>query len=553
MSETTASRRSWLWIFAVFLVLLTIAVYLRSLGNDFVAWDDGLLILENPIIRGPTIRNIVLAFTSYDPELYIPLTFLSYQLNYLVGGLHPFGYHLVNLLLHVANALLVAWVVSLLSKRPWAALVAGILFAIHPLHTEAVAWASARKDVLMTFFFLLSVGMYLRSHESDDRRWSIGSVIMFLFALLSKVSVIVLPGILILHRWRERRPFDRAFVMRLLPYLCLSIAFGVIALFGKRGNASLLIEKILIGAKGSLFYLQKLFLPWGFSVFYPYTDPIAFSTPDLALALIVIAILTALACLSRWWLRGNRDVSFGWGWYLLLLLPTFTNFAKGKDVLLDVYFASDRYAYAASIGILFLIGLFFDALHRRLPWLMRGILAFFVICLTFLSYRQSLVWRNSETLFSNVIAWYPNAHTAHNNLGSLYAQRGDLKRAAQEYQASLAIRPNGAAYFNLGQLYMMLQLPDRAVGMYRAALTQNPNDRDAAVNLGVILLERGDVVGAIEILEHAREVDGRFAPTFYNLGLAYERAGRQEEAMTAYRKAVELDPGSPAREKLSNE
>src|SRR3989338_4850543 len=168
-------------------------VYGHSLWNGFVNWDDGLLIYENPIVQEFSFRSIYTAFTSYDPELYIPLTLLSYQWNHVVGGLNPFVYHLTNLILHAFNALFVAWIALLLGKNKWIAAVTGLIFALHPLHTEAVVWASSRKDVLAAFFALLSIGLYLLYQESGDRRSYLGSLVMFLLALLSKVSVILLP------------------------------------------------------------------------------------------------------------------------------------------------------------------------------------------------------------------------------------------------------------------------------------------------------------------------------------------------------------------------
>jgi len=153
------SRSTILWITGAFFVL-TFALYGSSLSNSFVRWDDGMLIYENPAIREITPSTLKTVFTSYDPELYIPLTFMSYQVDYALGGTNPTIYHAQNLFWHTLNALLVAGFILLLSRRKWIALLCGVLFAIHPLHTEAVAWASARKDVLSTFFFLVSLISY---------------------------------------------------------------------------------------------------------------------------------------------------------------------------------------------------------------------------------------------------------------------------------------------------------------------------------------------------------------------------------------------------------
>lgn len=555
-------RRTLVWI-AVGFLAMGFLIYARSLFHGFVDWDDGLLIVDNPIIRGPTPLHVWQAFTSYDPELYIPLTFLSYQLNFLLGGLHASGYHAVNLVLHIGNAVLVTGIVWLLLDRGgvmvsgdeprtpaaeffWAAIFAGLLFLVHPLNTEAVVWASARKDVLSAFFFLLSLFSFLSFLRRQNEKWYRVSVAAFLLALLAKVTVIVLPLVLMLAAWRERQRCDRTFVLRLAPYFVLSIVFGIIALFGKQGNVSLVTDKILIGSKAAVFYLTHLFYPAGFSVLYPYTSVISIGNSDFSIPLLILIAITVCIIVSSHFLRGNRDLLFGWFFFLLLLLPSFANFAKGKDILRDVYFASDRYAYMASIGILFLVALGFGALYRRMRIPMIIVAAAVIILLSLLSYRQSLVWQDTAALFRNVLVSYPDAHIAHNNLGSLAYRRGDLKTAAEEYAASLAIRPNSAAFFNLGQMYAQLKLPDRAMEMYRKALEQNPGDRDALVNLGVLLLQQGRVDESIAVLEQARVVDDRFAPTFFNLGLAYEKAGRRSDAMEAYRRAFVLDPSGEA-------
>ena len=167
--------RHWTLLAAVLFGLLLL-IYSRSLWNDFVLWDDDYLIVHNPLIRSLSPHAIWTAFTSYDPELYIPLTFLSYQLNYLIGGLHPFIFHLTNLLLHGINAMLISRIAFKLSqKNVWITAAAGLLFAVHPLHTEAIVWASARKDVLASTFFLVSLFLYLRYRESDQRSTCIWS------------------------------------------------------------------------------------------------------------------------------------------------------------------------------------------------------------------------------------------------------------------------------------------------------------------------------------------------------------------------------------------
>lgn len=531
------------------LFLALMLVYGASLRNGFVNWDDGLLIYENPIIREFSFRTIREAFTSYDPELYIPLTFLSYQLNHLVAGLSPWIYHLTNLLLHAGSALLVAWIALLFSKDRFVALVTALLFALHPLHTEAVAWASARKDVLAAFFALLSIVLYLLYRERENKfSFFSGSLAAFLLALLSKVSVLLLPFALILIDLGMRRRITPRMFIEKIPYAVLAGVFGIVAMFGKRGTSTLLLEKILIGAKAAIFYLQKLFIPNGLSVLYPYTKPVSFASPDLTLSLVAVIVITVLVVLL--W-RRTREPLVAWGFYLLFTAPTFTNFAKGKDVLHDVYFASDRYAYIGSVLILFLVALAIRKARGRFGPAVNIAVAVLLTVLSVLAMRQANVWRDTESLFQNVLRSYPNSHVAHNNIAGILYRRGERQAAIDEYNISLSIRPNAAAYYNLGNIAVLDGDVSLAIGYFREALKSNKYDLDAKVNLGSLLLRQGELEEAENYLEDASRINPKLPVAHFNLGILYEQMGRKKEAIDAFERVLELDPGdTEARRKL---
>ena len=354
----------------------------------------------------------------------------------------------------------------------------------------------------MGFFFLLSLNFYLRGQKS----LSIGT---FILACLAKVTAVMLPVILLLWDWKhERRNFQEK-----IPYFLISLLFIIIALFGKAGSHGLWWEKVLIGSKATMFYLQKLFWPTGLSVLYPYTQKIELSNPDLLIPLVLVLLLTILP-LSLALPRGGRECwkefLFGWLFFLLLLAPSFTNFAKGQDLLKDVYFASDRYAYLASIGIIYMVVLFLYALRDVPPCLhaevrrsgtqachgepcrtiTAGLLRVtqwvsvcVVLALFFLSYHQSLVWRTTESLFTNVVQQYPDSHVAHNNLGSLFYRRGEIDHAIEKYKDSLAVRPNVAAFFNLGIIYMDNGYPAIAREAFLQVLKLSPGDMEAREKL----------------------------------------------------------------------
>lgn len=519
--------------------LLLLLIYGRSLSYGFVDWDDGLLIVENPIVHSFTPGTIKEAFTSYDPELYIPLTLVGYQLDHLLVGLHPFLYHLENLLFHLFNAALVAWFILLLTGKRWIAAVTALLFAVHPLHTEAVVWASARKDVQSTFFFLLSLIAYQLFRANGEKRMYRNSVGALVLALLSKVTAVTLPVILLLLDWREGRKIDRANLKEKLPFFILSIIFGLIALGGKYGSDGLVAEKLLIGSKAILFYLEKLFSPTGLSVLYPYMQEISLTNIELLVPFFLVIGITVLGWKFR---ERHRELFFGWLFFLITVAPTLSNFAKGEDLIKDIYFASDRYAYLPSIGILFLIA---SSLYRELPkrtQLVQGAVGALIVFFSFQAYTQSLTWQDSESLFTNVLEHYPESHIAQNNLGSLRYREGKFDEAFIHYSNSIAIRPNGEAYYNLGQFYSEMGKTREAMQSYRDANKSKPGDLETLVNLGVLEMRTGDISSAIKHFGQARDIDPLSSIVHYNLGAAYEEKGNIPAAVESYKKVLEIDP-----------
>lgn len=573
---------------------LSALVYGRAvLQSEFVRWDDGMLVYENPAIREISPSTVKYIFSTYDPELYIPLTFLSYQIDYQLGGIQPFQYHLTSFIFHTLNALLVAWFVMLFFKRgkkdssicgPKARAVllggfCGLVFLLHPLHTEAIMWVSGRKDLLSLFFALLTLITWMRWREEPTRRRFILAIILFALALLSKVMAITLPVILVLMDWREGRigwPFGmgardgrdgrgtasplRGWVRKLMdgkiPFFVLSIVFGLIGLGGKTGvvASSTTWAKILMAGKSSLFYLRKIVWPDYFSLLYPYHQTVQVTSPDFYVPIIVWAVLLLLIFLS---LRKTRDIAFGMAFYLVTVAPTFLNFTKGGD--LDVYFASDRYAYLPSIGVFIAIVSAVSLIigtggtgdrddrpygdgARRGSYAMGVIACAIIVFLGIRSYQQSFVWQNTFTLFRNVLVYYPETHVAHNNIGNVYRLEGKLPEAIAEYEKALAIRVHPKTLSNLGAAQRKLGQYDKAIATYQQALTLDANSKEAHLGLGIVYAELHKLPQAEAEYRRATEIDPRYEEAFTNLGVVLYAQGKADEAVTAYRQALAINP-----------
>lgn len=525
----------------LFLILVLLTTYGTSvLTNEFVAIDDELLILDNPKIQDVTFENFHEIFASYDPELYIPLTLFSHQIEYAFFGANPVVYHGMNLVLHIGSTLLL----FMIFRRFFIERIAfscALIFAMHPLNTEAVAWASARKDVLSAFFFLLSIHWYLQ-WKDEGRRFRM-SVIAFACGLLSKVSILFLPLILILIdwvrgeevRWREK-----------MPYVFLTALFLIVALFGKPVQTGAFITPVLLSFVSIPFYLWKFLIPINLSVFYPFTAHVSFANSQILFGCLFLLFSGSLIL---WSLKRTRTVVFGALFFLLMLAPSFLNVLKGgENGVLDIYFASDRYAYVAMIGLLFLVG------HVAIRWNIVANIAIVIAVLFGLgTYRQSRVWANSEILFQNVIDHQENSHVAYNNLAGIMFKNGNMEKAVEFYQKSLNVKKNSRAFFNLAQIAASVGNSDYAIRFYEQMLEIQPRDAYAHAQVGSFYLKKGDIERAYEHLSRARELDVNLPSIHYNLGLIFEYLGQRDDAKKSFEEALRLDPtDEQAKEKLSH-
>jgi protein O-mannosyl-transferase len=251
--------------------------------HDFVSLDDSLLITKNPAVMEISGRSLKYIVTHYDPELYIPLTFFSYQIDDLLWGQNPVGFHLTNVLLHAVSAALLTLLTWKLSRSRFIALTVGLLFALHPLNVETVLWASARKDALSSCLALASALCFVQFRQQEERRWHAWSVVLFLLALLAKVSVVTLPAAFALFDLlSDRRLFTRERIKEYLPYAVLAIVFVLIALYGKSSvlESTTPFQTFLFASKSAVFYLLKLFVPSGLTAIYLQRTPVTIASPE---------------------------------------------------------------------------------------------------------------------------------------------------------------------------------------------------------------------------------------------------------------------------------
>ena len=584
--------------------VVTFGFFFPTLYSGFVDWDDVRLLLENTRYRAVDWPNIRWMFGTFYMGHYQPMAWLTFALDYFLWGTDPFGYHLTSLIIHSINAVLFYFVaLRLLSLTMGSAPSTGaairvaagltaLLFAIHPLRVESVAWITARRDVLSGLFFLSTLLCYLKAMENQAARrcWIAAAVIFYALSLLSKPTSITLPVVLlvldvyplrrlVLGRWSaaETRPIWQ----EKLPFFALAVIFGVIALAAQReAGAFLSLEHYGIATRlgqslvAPVFYLWKMIAPVDLSPVYaiPYhlekSDWLFF----IGAVIVDVAITIALIAGRRRW-PGLLAV---WICYLALLAPVLGLFQSEPRL------AADRYSYLSCLGWAIVVAaalLHLTQPQRARAGRMAAVVAasVVVVVLGALTWRQTQIWHDPLTLWRHAVAAYPRAAKAENNLANILiqlgrpaeamahyrlaveidpdykegrhnlgltlAENGDVAGAVREYREALRIDPNykeahnslAAALFYQGDL-------DGAISEYRRALVADPRFKEAHNNLGVALINQGNAAGAVAEYRAALALDPNYKEAHYNLGNALLELGKIDEAIGEYQAALRIDP-----------
>jgi len=565
------------WLIPVLIALVTFAAFLPTLQNQFVTWDDATNFLENAHYRGLGWTHIRWMWTTHLGH-YVPLTWMTLGLDYLLWGMNPFGYHLTSLLLHAANAVVFFFVVRRILTRALpspserghalavAAGFAALVFAIHPLRVESVAWVTERRDVLSGLFYLSAILMYLRACErgARGRGWYWAAVGLFAGALLSKSMVVNLPFVLLildvypLRRlggfvgwWSE--PARRIYIEK-IPFVLLAAAASAIAVMAQssvHAAASLaqlsVPGRLAVAAYGLGFYPRKMVVPVNLSPLYelPRTvDPMA--PPFILSYALVLAIMAIVLALRR----RVPGLPAAWVAYVVVLLPVLGFFQSGPQI------AADRYTYLAGLGGAILAGAGLLSCWRTsrtsktgtpttLP--IAGVATCVVVGLGALTWNQAQVWHDSEKLWTHALARDPQSSIAENNLGVVRADQSKLAEAIEHYQRALQMRPDYAdAYFNLGNALFQQGKLAEASDHYRQALAIKRDHARAHNNWGVVLARQGKLAEAGDHFQAALHIGPDNADAHTNLGNALFQQGKLAEASDHFRQALRLKPDHAA-------
>ena len=556
---------------ALVVAILVVLLYLPALHNGFVNWDDDIYVYNNPQIRSIALSSLLRAFTRIHASSgnWHPLTMVSHAVDYAIWGLRPWGHHLTSILLHGWNAaLVVVLAVRLLQARGGArrgmlaaGVAAGLLFGLHPLHVESVAWVSERKDLLAALFYLLGLLSYLHyaSHAAGavwkDRRY-LTTLLCFVLALLSKPMALSFPFVLLIIDWYPLERLNGSGVRRLLlekiPFFLLDLGLATVTVLAQRASGAFrpLAEvtlgcRVLVAVKAATIYLAKTVLPTGLLPLYSYPAHVSLWSWEFG---VPVAVMTAAAVGCVVTVKTHRAFSAVLAYYLVVLLPVLGIVQIGPQAM------ADRYTYLPSVALVVWLGAGCGVLWDRHAvtsawWTKATAMTAALLVLGLLSWqsvRQIGVWRNSETLWSHVLRYDPWNTEAHNTRASYYYDRAEYQKALADYDAALRVAPSlgrahaakrRAAYFNDRAItYVRLGRYAEALADESAAIGLRPTDPSYYFNRGNIHFLAGRLTDARDDLDRAIAASPTANPVYFRKrGLIYQRLGMEAKALEEQR------------------
>jgi tetratricopeptide (TPR) repeat protein len=512
--EPAKDRAFLLWLLGV--LAITGLCLIPMLNNGFTNWDDDVYVTSNSIIKVPDWQAIFTRPSAYN---YHPLTMLTLAFNYAISGMDPFSYHLVNWLLHILNTSLVfLFIYKISGRRIFVAAFTSLIFGIHPMHVESVAWVSERKDVLYTCFFLPALLQYWNFLESAKRSKLLYCFTFFILSLLSKPAAIILPFVLLLLDYWHGRSFTWKVWAEKIPFLIFSLLFGFITIKVQSAEAIVgfdtypLWTRFFFACYTIMIYTTKFIVPYPLSAFHPYPSVDSLGLPVLLSPVFMIAIMILL-----WLKRKDKLVVFSVLFFIVNLLLVMQFVSIGLTIV------SERYTYVPYIGLCFLVGMWLSKyLDSKSASFIKASPFIITIIFGIISFQRTKVWKDGDTLWTDVVKHYPDAATPRSNHADylrkmaalpVYISRRDelLNKALEESSMAIKLKPTHIkAYVNRQNIYLVLGKDSLAMTDAETLLKLEPSNSQA----------------------------------FYTKGFAYMRFDREDSSLFWFNKSIEADPNA---------
>ena len=527
------------------LVIVTLIPYSRLAKCGFVNYDDPIYVTQNPHVQQLSEKNLLWAFNVGYNSNWHPLTWISHMADYRIWGTNALGHHATNLLLQLANVILLFLILMRTTRSVWQSFFVAALFAIHPLHVESVAWIAERKDVLSTVFWMLTIGAYILYAEKPQAKRYWAMVTLYALGLMAKPMLVSLPLVLLmLDYWplgRLRRMGLAKLALEKAPLLILAAASSMITIIAQQsGHATSSLRALSVGLRVSNAvvsygeYIAKTIWPRDLAVFYPH--PIdALPIWKITVSALALILITLLAIKQR---ERRPYLLVGWCWYVVTLIPVIGLVQVGAQAM------ADRYTYVPLIGVFIMLAWGIGEWVKgrkgeRVLALSSGVV---IVALCIASWIQVGYWRNSIILFEHALKVCPRNYPVHANLGVAYAARGDYEAAIIQYRKALAIRQDEAHVFcDYGDSLIRLGHTKEAVERFQEALQVDPTFTAAQYRLRAVERSQQEAAGAKQLLERAKARPNS-AASHVNMGVVLESQGHTEEAIREYKEAIRIDP-----------
>ena len=558
----------------LFLTIITLAVFGQICRHDFVDYDDGQYVTRNDHVKnGFSIGSIKWAFTEPHVANWHPLTSMSHMLDCELFGLNPFGHHLVSLLLHVINTLLLFAILKKITRKIWLSAIVALIFAIHPLRMESVAWVSERKDVLSGMFWMLTMYAYVRYAQVPGTKRYIPVVLFFVLGLMSKPMVITLPFVLLLMDYwplnrlkvgkqaelkvKNKEPGDEikkfsagTLILEKVPLFLLMIASSIVTFIFQRWGGGInnfetwpLRERLSNAAVSYVRYIGKIFYPAKLTPFYPHPGN-SLALWQVILAVMILLAITFIVIRMR---RTRPYLLIGWLWFLGTMVPVIGLIQVGSQAM------ADRYTYIPSIGLYIAVVWLVAELtkNNRIMKVTASVLtALIIVSLMLSTFWQLQYWKNNETLFTHAIDINENNYIMQNNYGNFLLGKGQYEQAIKHFSKAIEIKKNYAlARENLARAYNDLAVAlqkenkiDLAMKNWHAALAMDPNHSKANYNVGLIMCQQGKYDQAINCFKKVLKSQPDWYKPYNDIALAYEQMGKQDLAIENYKESIRLKP-----------
>ncbi len=579
-------------IVCLFLTVATLLAFWQVIHCDFTNYDDPYYVTKNkPVQNGITLEGVRWAFTTFHFANWHPLTWISHMLDVQLFGLKPWGHHLTNLLFHLANTLLLFFVLHRMTKSIWRSAFVSALFALHPLHVESVVWVAERKDVLSSFFWMLTLAAYVFYVDRPGFRRYLLVVSAFVLGLMAKPMLVTLPFVLLLldywplQRLQKNKPehgiqtkvnkavasdkrkgktikqadikeevkaepvssefkweLMRPLLWEKVPLFVLAMLSSIVTYIAQqKGGTVASIETYSLGVRianafvSYITYIAQMFWPNNLAVFYPHPGMRPAWQAWVSFALLAVITVVVLRAARRF-----QYLAVGWLWYGGTLVPVIGIVQVGLQA------RADRYTYIPMIGLFIMAAWGIPQLLQKWRYRREGLFASCVLtlsCCSVITWTQTGYWQNSITLFDHAIKVTDRNLSAYNNRGNAYYSLGNYNQAIEDFDNAIEVDPKFTeAYINRGLAYSDLGNNARAIEDYDKAVEADPRHAETYNNRGNAYYGLGDKKKAIEDYGKAIEINPEYANAYFNRGNVYYSLGNLKQAIEDYNKAIEVYP-----------